>query len=302
MSIFRRLANSLKKTREAVFDGVKKLAKGKARIDPAFYDDLTDLLIEADLGVETAIGLVEGIKGRAKRENVDDPDMVTSLLKDEIIEWVSSDSKLLDNEPYPNIYLMTGVNGTGKTTACGKIAHRFISRGDRAILVAADTFRAAAIDQLKIWAERANADIVVKAEGSDPASVVFDGLDRALKEGHKRIIIDTAGRLQTKIPLMQELSKIKRIILKKVTDAQIQSLLVIDATTGQNAVVQAKVFQEAVEIDGIILTKLDGTAKGGIVLTIRKELGIPVIECGIGEKLEDLETFDPKEYAEGLLG
>lgn len=302
MSIFKRLANSLKKTKEAVFDGLKNLAKGKSRIDPAFYDELTDLLIEADLGVDTAVGLVEGIKERAKRDGVSDPDLFTTLLRDEIIEWVSSDTKLLDCEPYPNIYLMTGVNGTGKTTVCGKIAHRFVTNGDKAVLVAADTFRAAAIDQLKIWAERSKADFVAKKEGADPASVVFDGMDRALREGHKRVIIDTAGRLQTKIPLMQELTKIKRTILKKASDAQVQSLLVIDATTGQNAVVQAKVFMEAVDLDGIILTKLDGTAKGGIVLTIRHELGLPVVECGVGEKLEDLVPFDPIEFADGLLG
>jgi fused signal recognition particle receptor len=169
-------------------------------------------------------------------------------------------------------------------------------------MVAADTFRAAAIDQLRIWAERAGADFVSKKEGSDPASVVFDGIDKAQREGHQRVIIDTAGRLQTKIPLMQELSKIKRTILKKIPEDQIQSLLVIDATTGQNAVVQAKVFKEAIDLDGIILTKLDGTAKGGIVLTIKQELDIPVIECGIGEKLGDLEPFNPVEYAEGLLG
>jgi fused signal recognition particle receptor len=302
MTIFRRLANSLKKTREAVFDGVKGLAKGRTGIDGLFYDELTDLLIEADLGVNTAVGLVEGIKVRAKRDGINDAEQITDLMKAEIIEWVSSDVTLLDNQPYPNVYLMTGVNGTGKTTACGKIAHRFISRGERAVLVAADTFRAAAIDQLKVWAERAGADFVAKKEGSDPASVVFDGMEKALREGHQRVIIDTAGRLQTKIPLMQELAKIKRTILKKASEAQIQSLLVIDATTGQNAVVQAKVFKEAVDLNGILLTKLDGTAKGGIVLTIKRELGLPVVECGIGEKLEDLEPFNPVEYAEGLLG
>jgi fused signal recognition particle receptor len=302
MGILRRLATSLKKTKEAVFDGVKKLSVGKTKIDPAFYDELTNLLIEADLGVDTAAGLVDGIKARAVRDGIDAPAAVTGLMKSEIMEWISSDATLLDREPYPNVYLVAGVNGTGKTTACGKIAHRFISRGEKAVMVAADTFRAAAIDQLRVWAERAGADFVAKKEGADPASVVYDGMEKALREGHRRVIIDTAGRLQTKIPLMQELTKIKRTILKKIPGRQVQSLLVIDATTGQNAVVQARVFKEAVDLDGIILTKLDGTAKGGIVLTIKKELDLPVIECGIGEKLEDLEPFDPAEYAEGILG
>ncbi len=302
MGIFHRLAASLKKTKETVFDGVKNLSKGRTKLDPSFYEQLTDLLIEADLGVDTAVGLVEGIRARARRENVDSPDAVNGLIRDEIIEWISSPVKLLDVESYPNVYLMTGVNGTGKTTACGKIAHRCILRGEKVMLVAADTFRAAAIDQLRIWADRSGADFVAKKEGSDPAAVVYDGMEKALKEGYHRVIIDTAGRLQTKIPLMNELSKIKRTILKKVSAEQVQSLLVIDATTGQNAVVQARVFKEAVDLDGILLTKLDGTAKGGIVLTIRKELGLPVIECGIGEKLEDLEPFDPEEYAAGLLG
>ena len=302
MGLFRRLADSLKKTREAVFDGVKKLSASRTKLDPAYFDELTDLLIEADLGVTTSVDLVGGIKERVQREHINDPAEVTALMKDEIIKRISSDVVLLDGKPFPVIYLLAGVNGTGKTTVCGKLAHRFIARGEKVVLVAADTFRAAAIDQLKIWAQRAGADFVAKREGSDPSAVVFDGMDKAIKEGYQRVIIDTAGRLQTKIPLMQELSKIKRTVLKRVPEEQIQSLLVIDATTGQNAVVQAKVFTEAINLDGIILTKLDGTAKGGIVLTIKQELNLPVIECGIGEKLGDLEPFDPAEYAEGLLG
>jgi len=302
MGIFGRLAKSLKKTKETVFDGVRKLSASRTKLDPAYFDELTDLLIEADLGVTTAVGLVDGIKERVQREHINDPAEVSMLMKDEIIKRISSDVVLLDSESFPVVYLLAGVNGTGKTTVCGKLAHRFIARGEKVILVAADTFRAAAIDQLKIWAQRAKADFVAKREGSDPSAVVFDGMDKAINEGYQRVIIDTAGRLQTKIPLMQELSKIKRTVLKRVPEERIQSLLVIDATTGQNAVVQAKVFKEAINLDGIILTKLDGTAKGGIVLTIKQELNLPVIECGIGEKLGDLEPFDPAEYAEGLLG
>ncbi len=302
MGILRRLAGSLKKTKEAVFDGVKNLSSARARLDPAYFDQLTDLLIEADLGVPTATALVEGIRTRAKREGINDAGEVADLMRDEIIDEISSEVRLLDIKKFPNVYLLAGVNGTGKTTACGKLAHRFIERGEKVVMVAADTFRAAAIDQLKVWAERSGADFVSKGEGCDPASVVYDGLDKAIRGHYQRVIIDTAGRLQTKIPLMQELSKIKRTILKKVPEEQIQALLVIDATTGQNAVVQAKVFQEAINLDGIILTKLDGTAKGGIVLTIKQEMNLPVIECGIGEKLGDLVPFDPVEYAQGLLG
>ena len=302
MGILSRLRDSLQKTKKSVFDGIKKFTLGRTSIDESFYDNLSELLIEADLGVTTALDLVEGIKMRVQKQGVSKVENVNSLMRDEIISWISSDTRLLDKPPYPNVYLLTGVNGTGKTTACGKLAHRFVGRGEKVVIVAADTFRAAAIEQLEVWAERSGADFVAKTEGSDPSSVVYDGIDIALREGHKRIIIDTAGRLQTKIPLMQELSKIKRTIMKKIPEGQIQSLLVIDATTGQNAVMQAKVFTEAIDLDGIILTKLDGTAKGGIVLTIKKELELPVVECGIGEKLEDLEPFDPAAYAEGILG
>ena len=268
------------------------------RLDDEFYEDLEDALISADMGVTAASQIIEELKDRVYREKVREPEDARELLKEIMIE--SIDYEIPPYE-YPLILLIAGVNGVGKTTAIGKLANMFKEQGKSVVVAAADTFRAAASEQLEIWAERAGVKIVKQGEGSDPAAVVFDAIASAKARKNDVILIDTAGRLHNKKNLMEELKKIYRVIGREYPEADLRSYIVLDATTGQNAVQQAQVFGEAVDVDGIILTKLDGTAKGGVVLAISAEMEIPVVYVGVGEKIDDLIEFNARDFIDAIL-
>lgn len=302
--IFEKIKKSLAKTRDNLVDQVKNLATIHKQVDDAFFDELMDILILSDMGPETSQRLIDQLKRSVKRDRIKESEQVINLLKAGIKDMVRSDfdytAEISNKRPY--VILLTGVNGSGKTTTAGKLAHRYKEAGYRVMMIAADTFRAAAIEQLEVWSQRAGVDIVKQREGADPSAVIFDGLERAIAREYDVVIADTAGRLQNKAHLMKELEKIKRTTLKKVDEDQVLSLLVIDATTGQNAVMQAEIFNQAVKLDGLVLAKLDGTAKGGIVVTIKDRLGLPILEAGVGEKIDDLIPFDPDAYVEGLFG
>lgn len=304
VKIFEKIKSSLTRTRESLVDQVKELTTLHKKIDDAFFDELLDILILGDMGVETSEKLIDQLKRTVKRDRIRDAEEIVNLLKAGIQDILKSNivytAEIPDKRPY--VIMLTGVNGSGKTTTAGKFARRYKDAGLKVMMIAADTFRAAAIEQLEIWAERADVDIVKQKEGSDPSAVIFDGLQKAVARDYDVVIADTAGRLQNKAHLMKELEKIKRTTLKKVDEDQILSLLVLDATTGQNAVSQAMIFNDAVKLDGIVLAKLDGTAKGGIVVTIKDRLGLPVLEAGVGEKIEDLIPFDTEAYVDGLFG
>jgi fused signal recognition particle receptor len=292
MGLFDFLKKGLQKTKETFFGRVVKLLKGK-KLDDETREELEELLIQADVGVETTEYILERLKEK-------DGDALESL-KEIILEILNFDTKLNVPPEPPFVIMVVGVNGTGKTTSCGKLAKMFVDEGKSVVLAAADTFRAAAIEQLKIWGERVGATVISHSEGADPAAVAFDAVAHALARNKDVVIIDTAGRLHTKKNLMEELRKVHRVVKKKIPDAPHETLLVIDATTGQNGLVQAKIFKEAVDVTGIILTKLDGTAKGGITLAIARELGIPIKFIGVGEKAEDLRPFDPEAFVEVLI-
>ncbi len=304
VKIFEKIKSSLTRTRESLVDQVRELTTLHKKIDDAFFDELLDILILGDMGVETSEKLIDQLKRTVKRDRIRDAEEIINLLKAGIQDILKRDveytAEIPDKRPY--VIMLTGVNGSGKTTTAGKLARRYKDAGFKVMMIAADTFRAAAIEQLEIWAERADVDIVKQKEGSDPSAVIFDGLQKAVARDYDVVIADTAGRLQNKAHLMKELEKIKRTTLKKVDEDQILSLLVLDATTGQNAVSQAMIFNDAVKLDGIVLAKLDGTAKGGIVVTIKDRLGLPVLEVGVGEKIEDLIPFDTEAYVDGLFG
>ncbi len=294
---------SLTKTRQGFFGRVGALFQANEITDET-WDELEELLIQADLGINTAMGLVERLRDRVDRDHLKRVEDVKAALKDELV-------RLLDHAPFTNIseprmltvVLIVGVNGSGKTTSIAKLAKYYKARGKRVVLAAADTFRAAAIDQLKIWGERTGVDVIAQAPGADPGAVVFDAI-RASQETRTAdlLVIDTAGRLHTKFNLMKELEKVRAVCARQVHDAPHETLLVLEATTGQNAISQAKHFKEAVQISGIILTKLDGTAKGGIVFAIQQELGVPVRFVGTGEKADDFAEFDPHAFVDGILG
>ncbi|KAF2959931.1 signal recognition particle-docking protein FtsY [Thermotoga sp. 38H-to] len=292
MGLFDFLKKGLQKTKETFFGRVVKLLKGR-KLDDETREELEELLIQADVGVETTEYILE----RLEEKNGD----ALESLKEIILEILNFDTKLNVPTKPPFVIMVVGVNGTGKTTSCGKLAKVFADEGKSVVLAAADTFRAAAIEQLKIWGERVGATVIAHSEGADPAAVAFDAVAHALARNKDVVIIDTAGRLHTKKNLMEELRKVHRVVKKKIPDAPHEILLVIDATTGQNGLVQAKIFKEAVDVTGIILTKLDGTAKGGITLAIARELGIPIKFIGVGEKAEDLRPFDPETFVEVLL-
>ncbi|MFZ9688050.1 MAG: signal recognition particle-docking protein FtsY [Chitinophagaceae bacterium] len=301
------LEKGLEKTREGFFSKITKAIAGKSQVDEEVLDQLEEALITADVGVDTTVQIIEKIEARVARDKYMGTDELHQMLKDEIRNILVEDEKdtlkkfELPENKKPFVILVVGVNGVGKTTTIGKLATNFKNAGKSVLLGAADTFRAAAVDQLTIWSERAGVPIVKKEMGSDPASVAFDTVNSAVAKGADIVLIDTAGRLHNKAHLMEELSKIKRVIQKVIPDAPHETLLVLDGTTGQNAIEQAKHFSAATDVSALAITKLDGTAKGGIVLAISNQFNIPVKFIGVGEKAEDLMVFDRKEFVDSLL-
>ena len=298
MGIFDKLFGALKKTKEGLSTKLRLLfAKNKLGND--FYEELEEILISADVSVTTAEEVVERVKERAIAEKLKDEDYAISILR-EVMTGMLEEAEVEDLS-YPCVIMLVGVNGVGKTTTVGKLAHYFLSQGKTVTVAAADTFRAAASEQLAIWADRAKVRIVKHEEGSDPSAVIYDAVASAKAKKTDVVIVDTAGRLHVKDNLMNELRKMDRVVTREYPEADFLKLLVLDATTGQNAVNQARVFDEAVELDGLVLTKLDGTAKGGFVFSLAQELSLPVIFAGVGEKMEDLEFFDSKTFVEAIL-
>jgi fused signal recognition particle receptor len=301
------LEKGLEKTRAGFFSRITKAIAGKSQVDDEVLDQLEEALISADVGVDTTVSIIERIQARVARDKYMSTDELNGMLKEEIrsilIEDESDTLKQFDipENKKPFVILVVGVNGVGKTTTIGKLATNFKSAGKSVLLGAADTFRAAAVDQLTIWSERAGVPIVKKEMGSDPASVAFDAVNSAVARGSDIVLIDTAGRLHNKAHLMEELSKIRRVIQKVIPDAPHETLLVLDGTTGQNAIEQARHFSAATDVSALAITKLDGTAKGGIVLAIANQFKIPVKFIGVGEKAEDLIVFEPKAFVEGLF-
>ncbi|MBQ7219140.1 MAG: signal recognition particle-docking protein FtsY [Ruminococcus sp.] len=300
MGLFSKLKSGLKKTRDAVIGQIDSMLKSFTKIDEELFEELEELLVMGDVGVATATKICDELRDRVKKKGIKDPALIMDEIAELSAEMLTGDNEMVLNTK-PSIILVIGVNGVGKTTSIGKIASYYVKQGKRVTLAAADTFRAAAIDQLKIWAERSGADIVAQGEGSDPAAVVFDAISSAKAKGSDIIICDTAGRLHNKKNLMDELAKIRRVIDRELPDADKEFLLVLDATTGQNAVNQASEFAKATGISGIVLTKLDGTAKGGVVLAIKDVLGISVKFIGVGEQVDDLQPFDPLEFSKALF-
>ena len=298
MGFFSRIANALKKTKESLGGAIKALFTGN-RIGKEFYEELEEVLNSADISVTTAEEVVEQLKEDVKEEMLKEEEDVVNLLKD-ILEDTLTRAEVPEIE-YPAVIMLIGVNGVGKTTTVGKLADYFLRNKKSVTVAAADTFRAAAADQLAIWAERAGVRIVKHEEGSDPSAVVFDAVSSARARGTDVLLVDTAGRLHVKANLMEELKKISRVISREYPQAHVYKLLVLDATTGNNAISQARLFEEAVELDGIVLTKLDSTAKGGFVISLCGELEIPVVFVGTGEKISDLEKFNAEEFIDGIL-
>jgi len=295
---FSRLKEGLTRTRESVAGRVDQLVHAYKELDEDFYEDLADVLVLADVGVKTSDEVVSELKRRVREQKIGDPAQAREVLKAVLKEKMHSPRPPLK---WPMVMLVVGVNGVGKTTTIGKLALRFKNAQHGVMLAAADTFRAAAADQLQIWAERAGVPIVRHAEGADPAAVVYDAIESAKSKNADLLIIDTAGRLHNKKNLMDELGKITKIIRREYPEADLRSLLVLDATTGQNGLAQAKVFKEVAEINGIVLTKLDGTAKGGVAVAIRSELSVPVWYVGVGEGIDDLQPFDAAEFVDAIF-
>jgi fused signal recognition particle receptor len=299
------LADGLARTRSSFMERVEALFLGKKKVDDDLLEDLEEILITADLGIGAVRELLECARNLAARDELADFVALKRILKGKIVEHLTASAggrELNMPESGPLVIMVLGVNGVGKTTSIGKLAHKFTQAGKKVLLVAADTFRAAAAEQLQIWGERVGVEVVAREAGADPASVIYDALDSARARDSEVIIVDTAGRMHTKVNLVEELKKIKRVMARKIPGAPHELLLVIDATTGQNAISQARLFNEAVAVTGLILTKLDGTSKGGIVVNISRELHIPIRFIGIGEQLQDLRDFDAHEFAEALFG
>lgn len=300
MGFFDRLKEGLTKTRKSFVERVDSIFTGR-KIDEETLEELEELLIASDVGTKASAEIIKTIREKSEKGEVSDVDSVKELLKKELVSVLGNSQPIMVYGDKPFVILAIGVNGVGKTTTIGKLAHRFYSQGLSVMLAAGDTFRAAGIEQLEIWAKRANAQLVKHQSGSDPAAVAFDAIAAARHRDVDVVMVDTAGRLHTKSPLMEELKKVKRVIEKAMTGAPQEVLLVVDATTGQNALRQAEMFNNAVGVTGVALTKLDGTAKGGIVFAIRKDFGIPVRLIGIGEKIDDLQDFNPQEFVEALF-
>lgn len=297
-NFFDKLKKGLTKTRDNFTEKVTEVLSFAVKIDEEMYEELEEALITSDIGVDTTLDVIEKLKAKIKEKKIKDPSEVMPCLK-EVLSEILKEEK--NEEEYPKIVLVIGVNGVGKTTSIGKIAHRYKENNKKVILAAADTFRAAAIDQLQVWSNRVGVDIVNHQEGADPGAVVFDAIQAAKARNADVLICDTAGRLHNKKNLMDELGKINRIIEREFGTKNVETLLVLDGTTGQNAVQQAKQFKEVCNINGIILTKLDGTAKGGIVISIKNSLNIPVRYIGVGEGMEDLQEFNPEAFVEALF-
>ena len=297
MGFFSKLKEGLKKTKDNIGKKIFAAFSGRA-LDDDFYEELEEAMLTADMGVTATEQILDEFKDKVYREKITDTEKAKNLLKRIMVDSISYD---IPDYDYPLVILLAGVNGVGKTTAIGKLANYFKSIGKSVVVAAADTFRAAASDQLEVWADRANVRIIKHKEGSDPASVVFDAISSAKARGDDVILVDTAGRLHNKKNLMDELKKIHKVIIRELPNADYRSYIVLDATTGQNALSQVEIFSEAIDIDGIILTKLDGTAKGGVVMSISAEQEIPVVFVGVGEKIDDLLPFDPEEFVDAIF-
>jgi fused signal recognition particle receptor len=298
-----KLKTGLSKTHQGFVEKIDQLFLGKKEIDQDVLDELEELLFEADLGVKTSGQLIEGVRQGLRRGELQEPEKVKEFIKQEILRILKSGEKplFIDLQTKPFVFMVVGVNGGGKTTTIGKIAHQYTLQGKKVLVGAADTFRAAAVEQLEIWANRVGADLIKQSKGSDPSAVAFDSIHAAKARGIDLVFIDTAGRLHTKVNLMEELKKVKRIVGRECLGAPHEILLVLDATTGQNAISQAKLFNEAVGVTGIALTKLDGTAKGGIIVGITEELRIPIRYIGVGEGIDDLKEFNATEFVQALF-
>lgn len=303
MGFFDSIKEGLGKTRQTFVERVTTIVTGHKPIDDELFDELEEALIQADVGVNTALKLVEALRIKAKEEKLHEAGQLRQVMEEEISRILAEGQHNLNLETGRlNVLIVVGVNGVGKTTTIGKLSHQLKAEGHKVLIAAADTFRAAAIDQLRVWSQRAGVDLVAHSEGSDPAAVVYDSIQAAKSRKSDVLLIDTAGRLQNKRNLMEELKKVKRVISREVPGGPHEVLLVLDATTGQNALSQAKLFGEAVDVTGVILTKLDGTAKGGVILGIQAEYQMPVKYIGTGEKIDNLDVFDPELFSQALFG
>ncbi len=299
--IFSKLKERLTKTRQGFVDKVESIFTGAGRIDEDLYEELEEVLIQSDVGVTTSLDLVSGLRKAVKERKISDPLLLKDVLKELITDLLGEERSLTFAKSGLTVFLVVGVNGVGKTTTIGKLARNLQAQGKSVLLAAGDTFRAAAIEQLEVWGERAGVEVIKQTEGADPAAVAYDAVRAAKSRDIDVLIVDTAGRLHNKVNLMKELSKIKKVIEREVPEAPHEVLLVLDATTGQNAIQQVKLFQEAADVSGIILTKLDGTAKGGVILGIQGEAKVAVKMIGIGEGIDDLRPFEPTEFANALF-
>ncbi|RNA69624.1 signal recognition particle-docking protein FtsY [Alteribacter keqinensis] len=302
-SVTNKFKDGLTKTRDSFVGQMNELVKNYRTVDEEFFEELEDILISADVGVHTVMDLIDELKDEARRRNIKDAKDIQPVISEKLAEMLqkSENETKLNMQDTMTVILFVGVNGVGKTTTIGKLAHRFKQEGKNVVMAAGDTFRAGAIEQLEVWGERVGVDVIKQQAGSDPAAVMFDAIQAAKSRKADVLLCDTAGRLQNKVNLMNELEKVKRVISREISDAPHEVLLVLDATTGQNAMSQAKTFSKSTDVSGIVLTKLDGTAKGGIVLAIRNELDIPVKFVGLGEGMEDLQEFEADQYVHGLF-
>ena len=301
MGFFDKLKNGLGKTKQNINDKINNVFANFRKVDEELLDELEEALIMSDIGIETSTKIISELRNRIKKENIQDEEAVKTALREEMVKLLDVGETKLDLSTSPAVILVVGVNGVGKTTSIGKIANNLRKSGKKVVIAAADTFRAAAVEQIEIWADRANCELVKRPEGSDPASVVFDAIQVAREQHADVLICDTAGRLHNKKNLMDELGKINKVINRELPDASKETLLVLDGTTGQNAIMQVKAFKETTDITGIVLTKLDGTAKGGVVVGIVAENKIPVKYIGIGEQIDDMEVFNSEDFVEAII-